>query len=876
MDIKSLLEEDGCICKYQSNTYNGTYSSPCPSCGGTDRFRCFPNNGNGGNYLCQKCKKTGNVLRYLTEYRGIDYSAASALSGIIIEYKSINLRTRLLEKDNKFKDPSDPPCIEWQQQASGLIQIAVKNIWHQDNVVYLDWLMKRGLTASTIRKYSIGFNCADIYYDRSVWGIDVPNNSSNKMIVPAGIVIPYINNGVIQKIKIRRFDPQQNKYHFLSGSNNSVMVLGSGTYHIIVESELDGILLEQEAGNLVTIIVLGSAQNKPDALIMKQLVNSGLVLLALDNDRAGVESSYDWWMKTVSNAKRWPVLNGKDPGESFQNGVNIRDWVKAGLLNYNPSCNVNSKQNQALNNQSNQVSNKDIKRSLAVLAELKDKNAVFVNIITTGNGSFKDIISEIHLSDSGNRILRINRDESLKKANAELKLLFSKDSCKIFYSAKSQIKFLINHGFKLNGPILDQNIAKKLIHNGTIDIEDRISIEQMKIGNKSIVEELKTNNLGAVFQLEMDCIPVIAQMELNGMLIDKQGLNKLLNNLKKDLVPIEKRLHGYFGNININSSQQLKDACNSKGIQISGTKKEMLIPLVKEYSILQTVIDYRQIKNHINKCKEILKNLNPETERVHPLYNQVVDTGRMSCSNPNIHGIPKLKKFRNLFVAPEGSRIIRADFSQIELRVAAEISGDPTMINAFKAKQDLHKLTASLIMQKPVKDISDSERQRAKAVNFGLLFGMSAKSLQESAIKSYGVYLSIEDAEKFKMRFYLSYKGFAKWQQQQINKIETRTLSKRRRIWKDQLPKPTQLFNSPIQGTAADIMKKSLVLLSNKLFEWDSKIIGTIHDEILVETPIGNVAMVKNIVEKSMVEAGDSYLGSVLVKVDVSDSDTWK
>jgi DNA primase len=541
MDIKSLLEEDGFICKYQSNTYKGTYSSPCPSCGGTDRFRCWPNNGNGGNYYCQKCKKAGGVLKYLTEYRKMDYLAASALSGITTEYKNINLRSRLLKKDNKFKDPSDSPCNIWQQQASGLIQVAAKNIWHQDNIIYLDWLLKRGLTASTIQEYSIGFNPADTYYDRSVWGIDVPNNSTTKMIVPAGIVIPHINNGVVQKIKIRRFNPQaQNKYHVLAGSNSSVMILGSGNYHIIVESELDGILLDQEAGDLVTIIVLGSAQNRPDALIMKQLTNSDLVLLALDNDQAGVESSYKWWIKTVPIAKRWPVLNGKDPGESFQNGVNIRDWVNAGLLNYVPSCNISSKQNQFLKNQSNQISDKDIKRSLEVLAELKNKNAVFVNIITTGNDPFNNSISEIHLSDSGNRILRINRDESLRKAKAELEALFSKDSCKIFHGAKSQIKFLMNHGFKVNGRILDQNIAKKLIHNGTIKIEDQISIEQMKIRNKSIVEELKTNDLGAVFQLEMDCLPVIAQMELNGMLIDKQGLDQLLINLKKDLVPLEK------------------------------------------------------------------------------------------------------------------------------------------------------------------------------------------------------------------------------------------------------------------------------------------------------------------------------------------------
>jgi DNA polymerase-1 len=662
----------------------------------------------------------------------------------------------------------------------------------------------------------------------------------------------------------------------LAGSNSSVMVLGSGRYHIVVESELDGILLAQEAGGLVTVVVLGSAQNRPDTLIMEQLVNSDLVLVALDNDKAGVESSYKWWMKTVPNAKRWAVLDGKDPGESCQNGVNIRDWVEAGILYYEPSNNIDSKQNRTINNKPTKTSDKDIKRSLAVLKEFKNKDAVFVNILTTGNDPFKDSISEIHLSDSGNTILKINGDESLRKSNTDLKALFSNENYKIFYDAKSQIKFLMNHGFKVNGPILDQKIAKELIYTGTEIIVERIEIDQMKISNKSIIEELKTNDLGAVFQLEMDCLPVIAQMELNGMLIDRQKLDHLLNNIKKNLIPIEKRLHDYFGNINMNSSQQLRAACNSKGIKVAGTKRELLLPLVKDYPVLQAIIDFNRIDNHIKKCKEILKNIDPETGRVHPIYNQLVDTGRMSCSNPNIHGIPKLKEFRNLFVAPEGSRIIRADYSQIELRVAAKISGDQTMINAFKGKQDLHKLTASLLMDKPIQDISKTERQRAKAVNFGLLFGMSTRSLQKSAINSYGVYLSIEDAEKFRMRFYSAYAGFAGWQQQQLPKTETRTLSNRRRIWKDQLPKPTQLFNSPIQGTAADILKKSLAMLSDKLFEWDTKIIGTIHDEILVETPDECVDEVKEVVEQLMTEAGKFYLGSLQVKVDVSDSDCWK
>ena len=131
MDIKSLLIEDGFTCKYIANTYGGTYSSPCPWCGGTDRFRCFPNNGGyGGNYLCQKCGKKGGVKRYLIEFRGLDYSTANSLAGNTTTFKSNNLRSRLLKKEIPFKDPDEIPCQIWQKQASRAITTSAKAIWY--------------------------------------------------------------------------------------------------------------------------------------------------------------------------------------------------------------------------------------------------------------------------------------------------------------------------------------------------------------------------------------------------------------------------------------------------------------------------------------------------------------------------------------------------------------------------------------------------------------------------------------------------------------------------------------------------------------------------------------------------------------------------
>jgi len=617
--------------------------------------------------------------------------------------------------------------------------------------------------------------------------------------------------------------------------------------------------------------VLGSAQNRPDSVVMEQLVNSDLVLLALDNDQAGIESSYNWWLKTVPNAKRWAVLNGKDPGDSYQNGVNIRQWIQAGILNY-----ISSPRFIPMPNATEEKSENKIKQQFKWLNRLNKEKAVFINIVLAGDDPFKDSIKEIQLSGPGSNILKLNGNKFLSHFKEELNQLFSNESTKIFYNAKLQIKSLINHGFNIKGQIFDQKLSKQLIYTGTTNVEDHVSIDLMKSDNKSIVIDLQQYDLGEVSLLESQCIPILAQMELNGMLIDKPAVEKLKRLLKLQLQPIIKNLISCFGNINFDSHIELKAILNSIGLHIDDTKKKTLIQMLDEYPFLQLIIYYRQIKVNIQKCDEILRNINSETGRVYPIYNQIVDTGRMSCSKPNIHGMPKSKKFRRLFIAPPGSAIIRADFSQIELRVAAEMSGDSMMIKAFNEDHDLHALTASLILEKPVKYISKSERQQAKAVNFGILYGIGAKNLQESAISTYGVYLSLEDAEKFKIKFYSSYKGFAYWQQQQLYKTETRTLSKRRRIWKNQIPKPTQLFNSPIQGTAADILKKSLVLLSDKLLKWESKIIGTIHDEILVETPGESTDDVKIVVEKAMIEAGECYLKSIPLKVDVSDSGCWK
>jgi DNA polymerase I-like protein with 3'-5' exonuclease and polymerase domains len=268
--------------------------------------------------------------------------------------------------------------------------------------------------------------------------------------------------------------------------------------------------------------------------------------------------------------------------------------------------------------------------------------------------------------------------------------------------------------------------------------------------------------------------------------------------------------------------------------------------------------------------------LNPETGRVHPRYEQIgAPTGRFSCSKPNYQSTPK-GSFRACFIAPPDHKLVIADYSQIELRDLAEITQDERMLAAFRKGEDLHKLTASVITGIPLEQVTAKERQAAKAVNFGLIFGMGAKGLRNYAYSTYGVPMSLEQAYRFIQRYFDFYKGVNEWQQiiKQNGIKDTRTLLGRRRTWSDE-PKVTELLNSPIQGTAADIIKEALVIFIREIENTDYKIVGCVHDEIIMEVPERSAERAAAILTCVMEQAGSKYLKSIPVVVDVRMADNW-
>ena len=178
-------------------------------------------------------------------------------------------------------------------------------------------------------------------------------------------------------------------------------------------------------------------------------------------------------------------------------------------------------------------------------------------------------------------------------------------------------------------------------------------------------------------------------------------------------------------------------------------------------------------------------------------------------------------------------------------------------------------------MKKPLEDVTDKERQNAKAVNFGLLFAMGVPGLKKYAMDTYGVEMDLDKAQFFRERFFNAYYGFSNWQCNQKFETETRTIGGRRRVWYNETSELPELCNSPIQGTAADILKRALVNLDADLMGTDSRIIATVHDEIIVEAPKKIISEAKQVIEGAMIKAGEYYLSNVPVMVDIAESHSW-
>jgi len=885
MSLLDLLKEDKIQPKRKSSTHGGEYKSPCPKCGGKDRFIYWPNHPEGESWWCRQCNKGGTAVHYLVHIRNMTYSDA---------YKSlgINPSYRARKRTNHRWEPQvhqEPPSELWQKQAGAILRWSQDILWDNHYVKIREWLLnERGLTEETVKQAGLGWIPQDYFADRESWGLPESFNEqgkNTKLWLPAGLVIPCFHDNQLHRIRIRRHVPSDGmKYYIVPGSSMTPMTLGNDNVFILVESELDTILLHQEAGDVVTAIALGSSETKPDRVLYERLKEADKILVSLDSDEAGANSSWRFWMEYFPQAIRWPVIKGKDPTQAYLNGLNLRKWVCAGIRDRTKHRSP--------------VEIEETKITCPVLTQehvqaLTSSNQIGVHMTWNGH----DEIEVLFLSTLSHPTVHL--DASALKDNQPmgiLKQILETPSEKVLYDAKSAIKGLDKLGISLQGSLFDVKLADQVLNAGIREIYyslhglfQRHEINDFPADNNSgneaallhslkdvLSKELDDSQLTATARLEFDCIRATAEMEKNGFLLDGKRLEDGRTKLTQRKEDLENDLHIELGEINLNSRQQVIDALGKKGITVTSIKDETLLEHIDNHPCFKSLYEHRKITRVISTIDKLLGHMNPETGRVYPRYEQIgAPTGRFSCSKPNFQSTPK-GSFRACFIAPPGHKLVIADYSQIELRVLAEITQDERMIAAFRKGEDLHKLTASVITNIPLERVTAEERQAAKAVNFGLIYGMGAKGLKDYAYDNYGVSMSLEQACSFIQRYFDFYKGVDEWQQRiKQNSInETRTILGRRRSWINK-PKVTELLNSPIQGTGADIIKEALVMLMKEIENTDYKIVGCVHDEIIMEVPESIAEGAATILTCTMEQAGSKYLKSIPVVMDVRKADNW-
>jgi DNA polymerase-1 len=321
----------------------------------------------------------------------------------------------------------------------------------------------------------------------------------------------------------------------------------------------------------------------------------------------------------------------------------------------------------------------------------------------------------------------------------------------------------------------------------------------------------------------------------------------------------------------------------AKGDTKERSRDETLALHVNKHEFISALRDYRKAAKLASTYGiEWLENGYCRDGRIYASWRQLrAATGRMACDHPNLQNIPRSGPLRSYIRAPEGRLFVIADYSQIELRIAAKISGDTEMLSAYTEGRDLHAFTAQSLTGRV--EISKDDRKLVKAVNFGLLYGMGAKGLQSYALKNYGVEMSPEEAFLYRRRFFHTYPGLKRWHERvrwawQRGDTEPRTLTGRRRM---DVEKLTDRLNAPVQGTGADGLKLALALLWKRRDECPGAVpVLVCHDEIVVESDIKRSVDAKAWLERAMIEGMEMVLNSsdkspLLVEVEARIANSW-
>lgn len=410
-----------------------------------------------------------------------------------------------------------------------------------------------------------------------------------------------------------------------------------------------------------------------------------------------------------------------------------------------------------------------------------------------------------------------------------------------------------------------------------------------------LTEELKRTEMYRLFtEIEMPLIYSLYRMERAGIRVERQRLKEYGGRLQVRIEQAEKKICKETGeSFNINSPKQLGEVLFGH-MALPGGKKtksgystaaDVLEKLADDYPVVRLILDYRQLTKLNSTYAEGLAAYIGPDERIHGTFNQTITaTGRISSTEPNLQNIPVRmelgREIRRIFVPEEGCVFVDADYSQIELRLLAHMSGDERLIGAYRQAEDIHAITASQVFHTPLSEVTPLQRRNAKAVNFGIVYGISSFGLSE------GLSISQKEAREYINKYFETYPGVKEFLDRLV--ADAKETGYAISLYGRRRPTPElrssnfmqrsfgerAAMNSPLQGTAADIMKIAMVRVDQALRErgLKARIVLQIHDELLVETPKEEAEQVKRLVAEEMKHAADL---KVSLEVEAHVGDSW-
>src|SRR5437660_1883143 len=529
---------------------------------------------------------------------------------------------------------------------------------------------------------------------------------------------------------------------------------------------------------------------------------------------------------------------------------------------------------------------------------------------------------------------RFNDDMKQSEEFASLRhLISSARPIKIAHNAKFDAKF-IKHNLGVDiGGLFDTLLASQLVSAG--DIEERHGLEAIagrylneavdkteRLSNwefelsesqlqyaardaavllplrEKLIDRIKALSLVQCAQLEFECVMPVVDLELAGFYMDKTRWLEQLAIVEEKRGEVANELQAMLGegvaqaslcgppraNINLDSQQQVTEALTRLGVPLpDSTRNWKLQPLAAQYPVVEKLLEYRTMQKALTSYgQNMIEFINPKTGRLHADFRQIgAPTGRFACTNPNIQQVPHAAEYRRCFMGyPNSRRLVIADYSQIELRILAEFSGDEAFTNAFKSGADLHKVTAAQVFGVSADQVTKEQRDFAKRLNFGVVYGIGAQRF------SMMTGLSVTEAENVLRRYFSTYRGLDTYLRESANRAvsekQARTGSGRLVRFNFDASDRQQVSmtqrngkNAPIQGTSADILKRALRLLNAELRNTSAKIVNIIHDEIVVEVDETEAKHIAQKVERAMCAAGEEYLQTVPVKVESQIASEW-